>query len=55
MSQKKSKKLRQFMRKEYAKDIAEIAKANGQFLKPKPRWMPMFLYIPLLKIFVKIK
>lgn len=55
MSQKRTKKLRQFMRREYKKDIREIAEINGQFLKPKPRWMPMWLWIRGLKIFIKIK
>ena len=43
------------MRKEYAKDIEEIAKANGQFIKKKPKLVPMFIWVGLLKIFVKIK
>lgn len=55
MSQSKHKKQRQFMRREYAKNIREIAEANGQFLKPKPKWFPMWLYIWALKFFIRIK
>ena len=55
MSHKRTKKLRKLMRKEYDKNIREIAEANGQFIKPKPKWVPMFVWINLLKIFVKIK
>lgn len=55
MSDKQSKKHKQFLRREYAKNIRDIAEANGQFLKPKPKWMPMFIYIRLLKIFIRIK
>lgn len=54
MSQKRTKKLRQMMRKEYAKDIRDIAEINGRFLKTKPRWVPMWLWMKGLKIFVKI-
>ena len=37
MSQKQTKKLRQLMRKQYNKDLMEMAKVNSQFLKKKPR------------------
>lgn len=42
------------MRKTYGKLIEEMAEANNRFLKPKPRWVPMWLWIKGLKIFVKI-
>lgn len=43
------------MRKKYGQDLKELAEANGKFLKPKPKYMPMWIYIRLLKIFIKIK
>lgn len=55
MNGKQRKKLHQLMKREYKRDIDRIAEANGQFLKPKPRWMPMWMWIRGLKIFIKIK
>ena len=59
MSGKAEKKRRRFLRQEfnekYAGMIEDIAEANGQFLKPKPKWFPMWLWVRILSIFVKIK
>ena len=55
MSQKQIKKQRQFLRRQYSKDMRDIAEANMKFLKTKPRFIPMFIWISLLKIFIKIK
>lgn len=55
MNGKQTKKLRQMMRRKYGQDLRDLAEANGKFLRPKPHWMPMWLYIRLLSIFIKIK
>ena len=59
MSGKQSKNQRRAMRKIFKKQYAEyaefFAKENERTLKPKPKWFPMWLWIKLLGIFVKIK
>lgn len=55
MSQKQTKKLRQLMRKQYNKDIREMAEINSKFLKQKPRIVPMRIWVGLLKMFIYIK
>jgi hypothetical protein len=59
MSQRQDKNRRKIYRQEfdqkYGKITEEMAKENSQFLKKKPKLFPMFLWIRLLSIFVKIK
>lgn len=54
MNQRKAKKIRQEARRIYRGSMEELAKVHSQFLKPKPKWVPMWLWIAGLKIFVKI-
>jgi hypothetical protein len=54
MSGKKLKRDRKVIRNMYKETIDEIARIQGNFLKPKPKWFPMFLWVSLLRIFVKI-
>jgi len=42
------------MRRQYGKLIGDMAEANNRFLKTKPRWVPMWLWIRGLKIFIRI-
>jgi len=59
MSSKKAKKARKIYRQQfeekYGKLTEEMAKENSRLLRPKPVWFPMFLWIRILRIFVKIK
>ncbi len=59
MSQKQEKKNRRFLKKQFRstyQGIAEtLAKEDHEFLKPRPRWIPEWIWIKLLKIFVRIK
>jgi hypothetical protein len=43
------------MRKKYSQTVEELAKFNSEIIKPKPRWFPMWLWLKLLGIFIKIK
>lgn len=53
---KKAKKVyRQQYMEQYGKLTKELAEHNSNFLKPKPVWVPMFIWLAGLKIFVKIK
>ena len=59
MSNKSEKKARKIYRKEFREKYLdfteELAKKNSNFLKTKPDWVPMFIWLFGLKIFVKIK
>lgn len=59
MSGKQDKKLRQYFRREYADKAAELAagytELNNKFLKPKPKWVPMWAWMFGLRRFVYIK
>lgn len=54
MNGRKSKKIRQQFRREYQKTAAEMAKFHSEIIKPKPKWFPSWIWIKLLKIFIKI-
>lgn len=59
MSQKQDKKMRRSFREQfeakYGKITEDLARENARFLKPKPDWFPMWAWIKILRIFVKIK
>lgn len=59
MNNKSAKKARKIYRQQFAekygKITEEMAKENSKFLKPKPKYFPMFLWVRLLRIFIKIK
>ncbi len=58
MSQKQIKKekryLRQLFREKYLSDAHLLAEEHMKFLKTKPNWMPMPIWIFMLSFFVKI-
>jgi hypothetical protein len=55
MNGKKSKKIRQEARRIYRETMEELAKFHSEIVKPKPRWFPLWLWLKLLGIFIKIK
>lgn len=55
MNGKQSKKMRKEARRIYENTMKEMAEFHSRFLKPKPKWVPMFLWLAGLRIFVKIK
>lgn len=50
-----AKKARKIYYKEMRKTAEELGRTFGNALKPKPRYIPMWLWIRGLKIFLKIK
>jgi len=54
MSGKKSKKIRQIYRRDLAQKVKEMGQIIGNAMKPKPRWIPMGLWIAMASIFIKI-
>jgi hypothetical protein len=59
MNGRVAKKLRREARreidKEYRDRVREIADMHHRFLKPRPRWVPEWLWMKGLGIFIHIK
>jgi len=59
MNSKQIKKLRQIYRKDYEGKVLERAKQVGQMvgnaMKPRPRWIPEWVWLKGLSIFIKMK
>lgn len=54
MSGKQDKKIRQIYRKDVGRQAREISKLIGNAMKPKPRLIPMWLWIKMLSCFIHI-
>lgn len=55
MSGKQDKKIRKYFRQEYQAKADELARLHGNWLKPKPKWVPMPVWLWAMGFFVKIK
>jgi len=59
MSNRQSKKQRQFFKREFKKEMLQkaqqVGESIGNILKPKPKFIPQWLWIRLLGIFIRIK
>lgn len=55
MSGKQSKKMKQLARREYRAAMQAIAEQHSRLIKPKPRFMPMFLWLWMIGFFINIK
>ena len=53
MSQKTEKRMRREIRKQYGVTLLQIAKERAQLVKPKPKWLPRFMWVALLSIVIK--
>jgi len=54
MNEKKAKKIRQIYRRDVKDEAKEMAQIIGNAMKPKPRWIPWYVWIKLVSIFIKI-
>lgn len=54
-SKKIAKKARAIYRKEMKKEASEMGRMLGNALKPKPRFVPWWLWMWGIKIFIKVK
>ncbi len=52
MSSRQDKKMRQFMRKTYQAKVERLAEKYTGLIKPRPKWLPSFLWVRLLKILI---
>lgn len=55
MSNKQSKKLRQMYNRDVRNTARDMGKVLGNLMKPKPRWIPWWLWMAGLRIFIKVK
>jgi len=55
MSQKNAKKFRKLFRKTAGKRAEEMGKQIGNVMKPKPKFIPWFVWTWLLGFFIKMK
>jgi hypothetical protein len=55
MNGKQAKKIRQMFRREYHNQAEEIANDHMNCFRPKPKWIPLFIWVKLIGIFFKIK
>jgi hypothetical protein len=55
MNGRVAKKIRQYASRHYDRTIDEILEKQSNMFKPKPRWMPMMIWVWVLGFFVKIK
>jgi hypothetical protein len=59
MSSRQSKKQRQFFKREFKKEMLQkaqqVGESIGNILKPRPKWIPEFIWIKLLGIFIRIQ
>ena len=58
MRQSKIKKLRQMYKREFREKLlngwVHLPSAIWELIKPKPKWMPQFLWVRLIKLVLKI-
>jgi len=54
MNQKRAKKIRQYYRRDVKQGAKEFAELIGNAMKPKPKWVPEWIWIKGLSIFIKI-
>ena len=54
MSGKQDKKLRQIYRKDVGRQAREMASLIGNAMKPKPKFIPMWLWVKMLSCFIHI-
>jgi len=55
MSGKTSKYFRKKLRQDYGDLIEMMAEENSRIIKPKPRFIPTFLWIWMAGFFIRIK
>ncbi len=45
--------MRREIRKQYGAQLIKIAQERAQLIKSKPKWLPRFMWVVILSIFVK--
>jgi hypothetical protein len=53
MSERREKKMRRVIRKQYGEQLVKIANEKVKIIKTKPKIIPMWLWKLLLSIFIK--
>lgn len=58
MSQRKEKRARKILRdeiKKYQADTRQLITENAKIIKPKPKWMPMRVWMWMLGFFINLR
>lgn len=55
MNNKQSKKMRQLARRQYRDTMKALAEQHARLIKPKPKYVPTFVWVWLLGFFIYIK
>jgi hypothetical protein len=55
MSQKQEKRMRKMLRKEVSDLAQKKIDRDMNMFKPKPRFVPMWLWVRLIGIFIKVR
>jgi hypothetical protein len=53
--QKIARKARKIFNKEMRNDAHRMAQTFGNMVKPKPKWCPWWLWMWMIKFFIKVK
>ena len=54
-SKKIAKKARQYYRRELRKEADEVGRMIGNAMKPRPRWVPEWLWLKLVGLVLHIR
>lgn len=59
MSGRQEKKRRKFLKKmfqqQYKETAVSLAIEHSKFLKPRPRWMPEWVWLKFIGLFIKVQ
>lgn len=55
MNNRQSKKIRKLYRRDYHELAKDFSEYQNNLFKPKPKWIPWFIYTKLLGLFIRIK
>lgn len=50
-----ARKARKIFNKEMKREAHEMGRTLGNILKPKPKWVPWFVWLWGIKIFIRVK
>jgi len=54
-SKKLAKLARKYYRKDMRKEAEELGRMLGNAMKPKPKWVPWFVWMALVRLVIKTK
>lgn len=55
MSQRHDRKLRQLYNRDVRNTAKDMGKVLGNHMRPKPRWVPWWVWMRLVRIVIRVK